>query len=254
MKCLQRLEGTRQITEGYRYEVIVSDDSANGEAKKISAKFPWVTFVEGPRRGPASNRNNGTRLAAGNWLVFTDDDCLPEPGWLQAYADAIRQNPESKAFEGAILPDDPKLLKKDMSECPVNENGGCFWSANIAVERTLFYQVGQFDEQFTIAAMEDKDLYNRLKKATVPVFVKNAVVIHPVRVVSLFWKIKRLPASFSNYKKYLNTLHPQEKARAICKSRKNHFYAAALHLKSGKPRWAFYHLMALGRYVWPFNW
>jgi GT2 family glycosyltransferase len=184
--CLERLAPGRQSISSDHYEVIVTDDGKTDDAEIFCMEhFPFVCYTKGPGKGPAANRNNGARLAAGDWLVFTDDDCLPDADWLQAYADAIKLFPESKAFEGAILPDNWELLKKDMAECPVNVKGECFWSANIAVEKSLFWAIDAFDERFTFAAQEDQDLYFRLNKITTIPFVANAKVVHPVRVGSL---------------------------------------------------------------------
>jgi hypothetical protein len=72
-----------------------------------------------------------------------------------------------------------------MAECPVNVKGECFWSANIAVEKSLFWAIDAFDERFTFAAQEDQDLYFRLNKITTIPFLSNSKVVHPVRVGSL---------------------------------------------------------------------
>src|SRR5688572_17920597 len=45
-----------------RYEVIVTDDGKDATAEQmIGESYPWATWLPGPRRGPASNRNNGAR-------------------------------------------------------------------------------------------------------------------------------------------------------------------------------------------------
>ena len=161
-----------------------------------------MRYTRGPQNGPAANRNNGAAFANGNWLIFTDDDCLPDKGWLEAYANAIEQYPESKAIEGAILPDDWELLKRDMAECPVNTDGGCFWSANIAIGKTFFERLGGFDSSFKLAAHEDKELYERILKIETVLFIKNAFVIHPVRFISLRSKLKMIPVRLKNWRKY----------------------------------------------------
>ena len=40
--------------------------------------------------GPAGNRNAGVKRAIGEWIIFLDDDCVAQGGFLEAYANAIR--------------------------------------------------------------------------------------------------------------------------------------------------------------------
>lgn len=199
-ECLKRLAPGRQSIESYLFEVIVTDDGKEGVSEIVCAQeFPFVRYTYGPGKGPAANRNHGAALARGEWFLFTDDDCLPDSDWIKSYIHAIEKFPGTQAFEGAILPDDPKLLKKDLAECPVNENGGCFWSANIMISSFLFRRLGGFDEQFKIAAQEDQDLLLRIKMYTLPVFIKQSVVIHPVRIVSLIEQLKTVSIRMQNW-------------------------------------------------------
>ncbi len=201
--CLAKLAPGSQALDAMHYEVIVSDDGLNNQAKGlIYENYPWVLWTEGPKRGPAANRNNGAKKSSGEWLVFTDDDCLPDRNWLMAFAKAIEEYPNIKAFEGAILPDDWNLLSADMAECPVNDKGGCFWSANITIERKFFQSIGGFDEQFRIAAQEDQDLQMRVLQQTSIAFIENAFVIHPVRTTQLFQAISQVPNRITNYLYY----------------------------------------------------
>jgi GT2 family glycosyltransferase len=198
-KCLDALKPEIQIM-GYNYEVIVTDDSNDHISKKfIETNYAWVKWVRGAKKGPASNRNNGAKYAKAEWLVFIDDDCMPANNLLKEYCSAIKNNPECLAFEGAIYPDSWALLKKDMAECPVNTEGGCFWSANICVNKNLFKQVGGFDEAFLIAAQEDQDLYLRILQKTNVCFLKSCVVIHPVRHRNLNEKIRKIPIELNNW-------------------------------------------------------
>lgn len=200
-RCLQQLAWDVQGLSPTDYEVIVTDDDKGSDtADFCKVHYPWVRYTRGPGRGPAANRNHGASLAFGNWLVFIDDDCLPQADLLRQYKEAIIMHPASLAFEGAIIPDNWDLLKEDMAECPVNIKGGCFWSANIMVNRILFLDIGGFDEEFFLPAQEDQDLYIRLKQktGTIP-FVSIAIVMHPVRKISLVHKIKQLPDSIYNW-------------------------------------------------------
>ena len=243
-KCLERLSIGQQTFNGSQYEVIVSDDGEEFGAEKFCLEnFSWVKYTRGLRKGPASNRNNGAKLAVGTWLVFTDDDCLPDANWLSAYAEGINLHPECKAFEGAILPDDWVLLKKDMAECPVNDKGGCFWSANIIIGSDLFKYLGGFNPIFKIAAMEDKELFKRVKTETNVPFIKSAIVIHPVRQVLLRKKLKRLFSELKNWyyfeREYYNFFGVLKKGYRF------HLSALLGNLKSSKIKSTFYSICTL---------
>lgn len=179
VECVRRLAPDTQAAVPGGYEVIVSDDGRTEETRRrVADEFPWVRWIQGPRRGPAANRNHGASVARGTWLFFTDDDCLPDPDWIAAFWSAIVQHPDAAAFEGAVLPAEP--IRRSSARCPINASGGKFWSANIAVMRTIFERIGGFCPLFPRAAAEDQDLYFRLQQVTVIPFVPAARVTHPV--------------------------------------------------------------------------
>src|SRR3990172_2177370 len=98
-RCLDRLAPGAQRLDAARYEVIVADDGAPGSAAMaIEKTHPWARTVDGPRRGPAANRNAGAGAARGAYLAFTDDDTEPSPAWLASFVAAIE--PGTDVYEG----------------------------------------------------------------------------------------------------------------------------------------------------------
>lgn len=191
------------------YEVIVTDDSKQHQAKQlIEEKYNWVKWIAGPQKGPAANRNNGAKNANGDWLVFIDDDCLPDSNIIRAYETAITNNKNTLVFEGCIKSD--RARQNLAEESPVNESGGYLWSCNFMIDKITFLnKLGGFDEKFPYAAMEDVDLDYRLSKHTISkIFVKNAFVIHPWRVQKNMWTItiKRFKSTL-----YFLNKHPEKK-------------------------------------------
>jgi len=190
------------------YEVIVSDDSPDPrDLEAVRTRFPWVRWVKGPQRGPASNRNEGARHASGRWLVFTDDDCLPSPGWLHAFA---KERSEQLVLEGKTIADRPRSRLDE--EAPINENGGCLWSCNFAILRSCFNEQSGFNEGFPYPAMEDVEFRVRLTEAGInPHFCPAAVVVHPWRQTKGTIHHKRVLASWYHFLR----LHPSQRPRRL---------------------------------------
>lgn len=66
-----------------RYEVIVVDSSEDGTDEIIRRDFPQALLLHLERRTPAGDaRNLGMDKAAGDFVAFTDADCMVARDWL----------------------------------------------------------------------------------------------------------------------------------------------------------------------------
>ena len=88
-RCLGAL--VRQTLPMEQFEIIVVDDGPHAATEGVVRD--WVRRcpglhglyrVAGPAHGPAAARNVGWRTARGAIIAFTDDDCIPDAGWLAA--------------------------------------------------------------------------------------------------------------------------------------------------------------------------
>src|SRR5450432_1676560 len=226
-KCLDRLalgkqEGAQLLEAGSQrsedelrlpdaaiplYEVIVTDDGSTTTARElIERSYPWSHWVAGPRKGPAANRNNGAKNAHGDWLVFVDDDCVPDAVLIHAYEEAVRRQPEFAVFEGRTFVDRPRRTLAESS--PINESGGYLWACNFAIQKKLFATLGGFDERFPYATMEDVDFRLRLKQAGKSfAFVPTASVCHPWRPDNIKTELAKYEESLAIYLR----LHPEQR-------------------------------------------
>lgn len=183
-KCI---EAVQQCTVSFKekLEIIISDDSESANInEEVREKYPYVHWLNGPRKGPAANRNHAAKNARGTWLLFLDDDCIPSDEWFIAYHSAILNNIEAKVFEGKTLAFGKR--EKFNQVAPVNENGGNLWSCNFLIQNDLFKALNGFDDTFPYPAMEDVDFCMRIKQRERIVFVPNAIVFHPWRDVKAF--------------------------------------------------------------------
>jgi GT2 family glycosyltransferase len=178
-RCLETLTAANQGIPESAYEVIVGDDERSPEtALVVKTSLPNARYIEGPSRGPAANRNHAAAHATGEWLVFTDDDCIPQENWLRSFASAICQDIE--VYEGKTTC--KAGFRSPLDRAPANETGGYLWSCNMMINRALFKTMGGFDEGFGAPAMEDVDLRERLRDLNHKIlFVSSAEIDHPPR-------------------------------------------------------------------------
>ena len=207
--CLYSLSKDIQLGSP-SYEIIVTDDSKSEESRRIVEKeFPNVFWGRGKHNGPAGNRNAGVDRSTGEWIIFLDDDCIAQEGFIKAYSNAITSNPDVDILEGRIFPDRPR--KTWAEGCPANENGGLYWTSNLCVRRTFFLELEGLDERFEVA-YEDVDFAYRAKLAGAKfLFIREAQACHPWRSVrqgGKNWKIKNYESA--DFVRFLKKHNPSE--------------------------------------------
>ena len=213
-RCLTAL--VEQDLDPTSYEIIIVDDAACEEtrhevecwAAQIASSGHTLRYlpVTG-NHGPAIARNVGWRAASSTIIAFTDDDCLPTPGWLRAGVVAFTK--EVVGVSGKLIvplrhsPTDYELNAAQLANAE-------FITANCFYRRECLQAVGGFDERFTAAWREDSDLIFRLTKQYTHglasfVFAPNAVVVHPIRPAPWGVSLKQQRKSIFNallYKKH----------------------------------------------------
>ena len=186
--CLQTLQPQ---LDSHVCEVIVADDSRDERTRQLLAEeFKWVKAIQGPRCGPAANRNAGAGHAEGQWLIFIDDDVVPEPGFLKAYLDGLNAAGEHGIFHGLTRP--TPATSSLLWEAPeVLGRLVLFPSCNFAIRRSLYEQAGGFDERFN-PSFEDMEFSSRLNAQGEECrFIPDAVVHHPRRPLPAPVKLAR---------------------------------------------------------------
>ncbi|GEM86242.1 glycosyltransferase family 2 protein [Meiothermus granaticius] len=165
------------------FEVIVVADGCTDDTQQFLAEYhpPYSLRVletgRGDGRGVAFARNRGAEAARGDLLLFSDDDVVPQPGWIQAH-----QNAHSGASVVAV---GRLLLPPDLRNSGAAELRGprVFWwnitGNNTSLPKPLFEKVGGYDEAFSAYGGEDPDLGYRLGRAGARIqFVAAAEAVH----------------------------------------------------------------------------
>jgi glycosyltransferase involved in cell wall biosynthesis len=178
----------RQTVAPDQFEVIVVDDgSSDGTPDLLETERRrngiHVSFHRREQPGgPASARNVGWKSASAPLVVFTDDDVVPTPGWLEAILEVSR--PDANILvQGPTqpLPSERHLLGPFSRTVDISGPTPHYETCNIAYPRALLEQLGGFDESYPSPAGEDSDLGWRAVDAGAELrFAPKALVHHAV--------------------------------------------------------------------------
>jgi len=145
-------------------------------------------------RGFAWARNSAVRLAAYELLVFVDDDCRVEPGWLKSLVAPLLERSEIVAVAGAVRV--PPCGPVGECESILGFPGGgvkyleraqgaviptaTFSTCNCAVRKSVLQRAGGFDERYRRGG-EDEYLSLAMARLGLIVYAPQAVVRHAPR-------------------------------------------------------------------------
>ncbi len=193
------LETIRDNTMAIGYEVILVDDTADVDTKRLLAQVHGArVLVNEKNEGYLRSMNRGTALARGEWIVLCNNDIEVQLGWLEAMLACA----ESDESVGVVA---PKFVAPDGSLC---EAGAIIWSdgtganfgrgdepgrfqyeyrrevdygsaAALMVRGELWTEVGGFDERYLPMYYEDADLcFEAHERGWRVLYEPRAVVMH----------------------------------------------------------------------------
>ena len=145
-----------QTLDRSEWELLVVHDYDSATAQRVFDSHPLradgtlrhIAMPEGTITYAPHKRNVGWRAARGRLVAFTDDDCRPEPDWLERLLEAAGRNPAG-IVQGLTRPDplESRVLAaphvRTMNVKPVTA-----WAqtCNILYPRELIERAGGFDE------------------------------------------------------------------------------------------------------------
>lgn len=180
-RCLEAL--MKLPDDGQEY-LVIDNHPATDATRRLVAGYDCVRYVLEDRPGLDIARNRALREARHDIVVFTDDDTVPDPGWLRALLRNFN-DPLVLCVTGLTMPLELETEAQEWSEryCPFGRGfsrvvfnltnlnpllaGRVGAGANMALHRGLLLQhVGLFDEALDAGTLTcsggDTEMFSRI--------------------------------------------------------------------------------------------
>lgn len=192
------------------WELLVIDNGSRDATPELLARHAWpagwqVRVVREEKLGLSNARNRALREAAGDYVIFMDDDETAEPDWLCAYERLIvDKRPDAFGGRIRVLFEDlrPAWLTDELLGflgelnradhlAPLTDPGTSFYGGNFGVRKSVCERVGGFDAALGRKGSdntggEEVDFYRRLLAAGRAVWwTPEAIIHHRIQAVKL---------------------------------------------------------------------
>ena len=173
-------------------EIIVVDDGSTDDTRSEIEKYP-VTYLHQQNAGPATARNTGWRAAQGEYVFFTDSDCVPESNWVEGLLAGFTED-DIAAVGGSYSVMNPESLVASCTQQEIMsrherlpEHPRHLGTFNVCVRRSVLEDLGGLDETYPTASVEDTELAYRIIKRGYRLAFRRDVKVghfHPSRLWS----------------------------------------------------------------------
>jgi glycosyltransferase involved in cell wall biosynthesis len=159
-KCIESL-----LNQTYTdFTLVVIDDASSDNTEKLIEKFGdkrIKNFKNESHLGIAKSRNRGIASSHGEYIFFTDDDCIVSKNWIEQGLKYLK-DPNYVGVEGKIVYVSEDYEPSFSDHVCENYYGGQFTTGNMAYKRRVIESVRGFDERYSY--YEDRSLGLRVLK------------------------------------------------------------------------------------------
>jgi hypothetical protein len=173
----QTYSGAWEVVVVHDYDAPTTARVLDGHPLSAAGRLRHRAIAPGTG-SPARQRNLGWRAARGALVAFTDDDCRPDPGWLERLLAVAREAP-GDVVQGATRPDPFEhhvLAAPHVRTLAIEPVGPFAQTCNILYPRALLERLGGFDER--AVSGEDVGLSRRARATGVAIRAAPDAIVH----------------------------------------------------------------------------
>jgi len=165
------------------YEIIVIDNGSIDGTGEIIESYDDVKikyFVENAKCGLSILRNYGIAKSRGEYVFFTDGDCIPNKYWLDEGVRILQDN-KYAGVEGKTYYESANTT---ISNMVIESYKGFYMTCNIGYRREVLDKINYFNPLFTYGH-EDRDLALRALECGEICFSEEMIVVHQFKKLSI---------------------------------------------------------------------
>lgn len=187
-ECLEALMNQNYPESGY--EIIVVDNGQNPGIESIVDQYPNVFLIKEPKASSYIARNTGIRHARGEFVVFTDADCIAHVDFLAAGISTLQSTDNCGLVGGRValrerIPNKPTAVELFEKEFTFTQEkfiriGKQASTSNVFTYAKVINKIGGFNQD--LKSTGDFEWSHKVAKAGyLLAYSHEACVYHPTR-------------------------------------------------------------------------
>ena len=181
--------------------IVVDNGSTDGTSSMLKTNYPDVICLHEAKRGVSAARNKGILFAKGVWIALLDSDDIWQPLKLE---EQLKANKNSPGYRLIHTDEHWYRRGKRVNQLMKHKKRGgyifkdclklcCISPSSALIEKSLFQQVGQFDEDLPVC--EDYDMWLRVCAQEPILYVDQPLTIkyggHNDQLSKRYWGMDR---------------------------------------------------------------